>query len=130
MGYRSNIHFKTTTEGYLIMKQLNDSIKAEEERPFRYAEIQRTPTGFYRLNFEDVKWYDTYPEVINFNKGLRTLEAQNIPYSFIELGEDTTDIKHHVNYTDDMPDEIVTFEPVVDVNDEDWSSYEDITEDE
>lgn len=56
------------------------------------------------------------------------LTAQDIPYSFIRIGEDISDIEHKTNWTEDMPDEIANFEPVVDVNDDDWSCYEDIKE--
>ena len=67
-----------------------------------------------------------YQEVANFYKILNRLDEQDIPYSFIRLGEDTDDIETRVNWTDDMPDEIQNFEPVVDVNDDDWSNYEDV----
>ena len=58
--------------------------------------------------------------------GLDKLEEQDIPYSFIRIGEDTADIEHKKNWTEDIPDEISSFEPVTDVNDDDWSSYEDV----
>lgn len=129
MGYRSDVYLKTTTEGYLIIKRRNDSIENPEHRPLQYAEeIKRTPTGFYKIWFCDIKWYeDTYEEIKQFMEALDDLVEQGIPYSFIRIGEDTTDVEYKVNWTDDVPDEIQTFEPVVDVNDEDWSCYEDIT---
>lgn len=46
--------------------------------------------------------------------------------ALFEFGEDVADIEHKVNWTEDMPDEIANFEPVTDVNDDDWSSYEDV----
>ena len=58
--------------------------------------------------------------------GLDVLNEQGIPYSFIRIGEDVADIEHIVNWTEDIPDEISSFEPVTDVNDDDWSSYEDV----
>ena len=129
MGYRSDVYLKTTTEGYLIIKRRNDSIEKPEHRPLQYAEeIKRTPAGFYKIWFCDVKWYEsTYEEIKQFMSALNDLVEQGIPYSFIRIGEDPTDIEYKVNWTDDVPDEIQTFEPVVDVNDEDWSCYEDIT---
>ena len=46
------------------------------------------------------------------------------------IGEDADDIEHKKNWTDDMPSEIESFEPVVDVNDDDpWGSYEAIMSD-
>ena len=62
--------------------------------------------------------------------GLDKLVEQNIPYSFIRIGEDTTDIEHKKNWTEDMPDEISSFEPVTDVNDDDGSNYEDVKDEE
>ena len=67
-----------------------------------------------------------FEEIKHFMESLEILQEQGIPYSFIRIGEDTDDIEHKMNYTDDMPDEIYSFEPVVDVNDDDWSNYEDV----
>ena len=127
MGYRSDVYLKTTTEGYIIIKKRNDSIENSDHRMLRYAEsIKKTPSGFYKIKFEDIKWYESYEEVKQFMNSLETLQDQDIPYSFIRIGEDPTDIEYKRNYTADMPDEIASFEPVVDVNDEDWSNYEDV----
>ena len=129
MGYRSQVYLKTTTEGYLLMKKLNDSIENPDNRILSYAEsIKKTPSGFYRIDFDDIKWYESFEEVKQFMKGLELLQEQDIPYSFIRIGEDPGDIEHKANWTDDMPDEILTFEPVIDVNDEDWSCYENVDE--
>ena len=96
----------------------------------RYAEsIKKTPSGFYKIEFDDIKWYESFEEVKHFMDSLEILQEQDIPYSFIRIGEDSGDIEHKVNYTDDMPDEIYSFEPVVDVNDDDWSCYEDVEDD-
>lgn len=129
MGYRSQVYLKTTTEGYLVLKRLNDSIVVEDDKPLRRATVQKTASGFYKISFDDVKWYEgTFKEVDNFMKGLELLKKQDIPYSFIRLGEDTKDIEHDCNWTEDIPYAIESFEPVVDVNDEDWSGYEDVDE--
>lgn len=129
MGYRSNIYLKTTTEGYLMLKKMDDSIHNPSDKPLAYSEIKRTPSGFYKITFEDLKWYESYPQVQNFNKVLDQMDRQDIPYSFIRLGEDTADIEHRRNYPDDMPYEIESFEPIVDINDEDYFCYEIITDD-
>lgn len=85
-GYRSQVYLKTTTEGYIILKQLNNKIEKSDDRPLEYAMIQKTPTGFYKISFEDIKWYEgSYPEVDNFMKGLDALNEQEIPYSFIRI---------------------------------------------
>ena len=56
MGYRSQVYLKTTTEGWLVLKKLNDSIENPEHRPLQHADnIQKTPTGFYKISFDDIK---------------------------------------------------------------------------
>ena len=130
MGYSSNVYLKTTTEGWILMKKMNDSIAIPEDKPLAYATVERTEAGFYKITFDDLKWYDSYRQVQNFNRVLDQYEDQDIPYSFIRLGGDTDDIEHRKNWTDDMPSEIESFEPVVDVNDDDpWGSYETIMSD-
>lgn len=128
MGYRSQVYLKTTTEGFLVIKRYNDSIENKEHRPLYGADVNKTESGFYKISFDDVKWYEgSFPEVDNFMHALDLLEEQEIPFSYIRLGEETNDIDHRCNWTDDIPDEINSFEPVVDINDEDWSSYESVS---
>lgn len=57
---------------------------------------------------------------------MHELDDNDIPYSFIRIGEDADDIDFEQNYTEDMPSEIESFEPVVDVNDDEFGSYEDV----
>ena len=126
MGYRSQVYLKTTTEGWLLLKRFNDAIENREHRPLYGADVNKTESGFYKISFDDVKWYDSFPEVQNFMEAMDVLEDNDIPYSYIRIGEDTSDIEHKCNWTDDIPDEINSFEPVVDINDEDWSKYESV----
>ena len=46
----------------------------------------------------------------NFNEALDQMRIQNIPYVFIQIGEDIEDIIIQNNWTSDMPDEIETFD--------------------
>lgn len=126
MGYRSQVYLKTTTEGFLVFKQFNNSVTDVDAKPLAYADICKTESGFYKISFDDIKWYDSYTQVQNFNEVLAKLEALEIPFSFIRLGEDTEDIEHKCNWTDDIPDEISSFEPVVDYNDDDFACYESV----
>lgn len=129
MGYRSDVVLKTTTEGYLVMKKLNDSITETVDRPLQGAEISRTESGFYRILFENVKWYDSYKDVQNFIKGIDKLDEQDIPYKFIRIGEEYDDVEVKENYTDDMPEELCEFNPDISVYDTNEGEYE-IIEDE
>ena len=119
MGYRSEVYLKTTTEGWVVMKKYNDSLEKGYDQPLYGAEVNKTESGFYKIEFHGVKWYDSYKSVQHFDHVLQLYEEQDIPYSFVRLGEDTEDVEHKRNYPDDMPYEIECFEPVVDVNDED-----------
>lgn len=131
MGYRSEVYLKTTTEGWLIFKRFNDSIENPKEKYLTkdLGEVNRSTSGNYKIYYGDVKWYDSYPEVINFKKALKLLEDSDIPYSYIRIGEENDDIEHKIYYTedtDDMPDEIAYFEPITDIDDPDVGCYESI----
>lgn len=129
MGYRSDVYLKTTTEGYIIIKRRNDSITNPDHRLLKYADsIKKTSNGFYKIVFVDIKWYESCEEIKWFNNSLEVLKEQDIPYAFIRIGEDADDIEYKVNWTDDIPEEIATFEPYTEVNDRDWDSYEEVEE--
>ena len=57
------------------------------------------------------------------------MRMQDIPYVFIDIGEDTDDITILNNWTSDMPDEIETLDVERRIVDEDEGSYEIIMED-
>lgn len=57
------------------------------------------------------------------------MRIQNIPYVFIDIGEDTDDITVLNNWTSDIPDEIETFDVERSIADSDKGSYEIIMED-
>ena len=128
MGYRSQIALKTTTEGWILMKKFNDKTKEESDKPLYAMTVEKTPEGFYRISCDDIKWYDGYTNVDNFNECLDKMVEQDIPFVFIEIGEDIDDIVVRNNWTDDMPDNIETFEPHTEIYDED-NEYETIMED-
>ena len=124
MGYRSQVEFKTTTEGYLTLKRFNDKIPHKVERPLYNAEIKKTESGFYKISFDNVKWYDSYIDVQNFIKVMDILDEQDIPYKFIRLGEDIDDIEVRENYTEDMPEQLSEFNPSVEIYDTNECDYD------
>lgn len=128
MGYRSQIALKTTTEGWVLLKRFNDKIENPDERPLRHLTVAKTPTGYYKISHDSIKWYDGDPQVKNFNEALYQMRIQNIPYVFIQIGEDVEDITILNNWTSDMPDEIETFDVERHIVDEDEGSYEIIME--
>lgn len=123
MGYRSEIYLKTTAEGFVMLKQLDDKIKIKEEKPLYGLAIEKTPEDFYRMSALSVKWYDEFEQVINFNEALNQLKKQNIPFVFIRIGEDVNDVEVNQNWTDDMPEELFNFAPQVSIDDEDEGRY-------
>lgn len=124
MGYRSNVALKTTTEGWILMKRFNDSIENDEDKPLYAMTVQKTPEGFYKISHPDIKWYDGYGNVDNFNECLDKMSEQDIPFVFIAIGEDYEDIKIRNNWTDDMPDCLEEFDVNREINDPDEGSYE------
>lgn len=130
MGYRSQVAFKTTTEGFVLMKTWNDEIIPRENRPLVGMDIQKTPTGFYKISHDEIKWYESFPDIRYFIEFMDKLEKLDIPFCFIRIGEDMDDIEVRNNYTDDMPDEIETFAPETSIYDEDEGCYEDVKLDE
>ena len=129
MGYRSQIALKTTTEGWILLKRFNDKIENPDERPLRNLTVGKTPTGYYKISHGYIKWYDGDPQVQNFNEALHQMRIQNIPYVFIEIGEDIEDITIQNSWTSDMPDEIETFDIKRRIADADEGCYEIIMED-
>ena len=51
------------------------------------------------------------------------LDEQDIPYKFIRLGEDIDDIEVRENYTDDIPEALLEFNPAVDIYDTSDGNY-------
>ena len=129
MGYRSQIALKTTTEGWILLKRFNDKIENPDERPLNHLTVGKTPTGYYKISHDYIKWYDRDPQVQNFNEALHQMRIQNIPFVFIRIGEDIDDIVIQNNWTEDMPDAIETFDVERSISDEDEGCYETIMED-
>lgn len=110
------------------MKRLNDKIEIEENKPLYEMTVEVTPDGFYKISNDHIKWYDSYANVKNFNLALGQIDKQDIPYTFIRIGEDVGDIEIRNNWTEDIPDEINSFEPETEIYDESEGSYKTIME--
>ena len=102
MGYRSNVKavfYTSDKEQWPALRLFVDENFPEE---FKYClEVIGSSTYCgYVFSCEDVKWYDSYPDVQAYNKfvanyeGLIDGEAE-LPwvYEFIRIGEDTDDIE-------------------------------------
>ena len=108
MGYRSDVMaaFYTTPDKAAAMKLYVDENFPEELagnlRPINNGHYQG-----YMFEDENVKWYDSYPEVQAFNKFvsnfLELAEQEEIKwaYEFVRVGEDSDDIEENrSNYAD------------------------------
>jgi hypothetical protein len=45
------------------------------------------------LDFDEVKWYDSFPEVIAWKAFLAKAEEEGLHYEFVRLGEDDSDVE-------------------------------------
>lgn len=105
MGYRSNVKavfYTCDKEQWPALRLFVDENFPEE---FKYClgVIGSSAYCGYVFSCEDVKWYDSYPDVIAYNKFVADYEGliQNLEsdeelpwmYEFIRIGEDTDDIE-------------------------------------
>lgn len=67
------------------------------------------------LDFDEVKWYDSFPEVQAWRKFLDDAEAAGMFYEFVRLGEDDSDVE--VDYgTNDSGNYILELERHIKTN--------------
>ena len=99
MGYRSNITavFYTTKEEFSMMKLYIDEHFPQEFKGYLTVQGERA----YVFKLDNVKWYDSYPEVkafqrfvsnfLEFTKG--SDDSTQWAYEFLRVGEDSNDIQ-------------------------------------
>ena len=100
MGYRSDVMaaFYATKDNAAALKLYVDENFPEELKDC-LRPIKNGQYVGYLFNESDVKWYDSYPEVIEFNRFvsnyLELAEQEEIcwAYEFIRIGEDSNDIE-------------------------------------
>ena len=102
MGYRSTVAFiisfkdKETLDNYLAPRLLDEHIKNDRDNFSRIA--WDDASAMYHV--EDVKWYDTYPDVQALTKLYKdTIEAGGA-YRFIRVGEEDKDIEEEYAESD------------------------------
>ena len=99
MGYRSSIHLginSTALEEWLTHLATNP--KAFEIIEGAVGGMIRAKYGVY-LNWEYVKWYNSYPEVKQVEAFLSKLENldRDDEFSFLRLGEEFGDVENRGN---------------------------------
>jgi hypothetical protein len=100
MGYRSDVKavFYATPDKAAAVKLFVDE-NFPEELAGQLRPIKNKYYAGYMFEDENVKWYDSYPEVIAFNRFvsnfLELAEQGEIKwaYEFIRIGEDNDDVE-------------------------------------
>ena len=99
MGYRSNVTavFYTTKEKWPVLKLYIDEHFPEEFKGYLTIQGERA----YVFKLDNVKWYDSYPEVqafqrfvsnfLEFDKGGE--DSTQWAYEFLRIGEDSNDVE-------------------------------------
>lgn len=113
MGYRSDVKCITTKKGFELIDKLvrkASGVTDEDSEYWLTDEFSREELmqGKYMLlQYEDIKWYSNDTAVCAFEEALERLDARDIPYQFVRVGEDYTDIEwrenSHYNIPSDMP---------------------------
>ena len=111
MGYRSDVHavFYTTRKEELPLLKLYVEENFPDELRCHLGAIDSNRIYGYEMICEDVKWYESYPDVKAFNafkdKYLALLDEPHAQtpdgrldgkkwrYEFVQLGEETEDIE-------------------------------------
>ena len=102
MGYRSTIAAAIygddrDADKYAMLKTLMNTTFKET-----YAENEGNAewldhTRILMFRFDDVKWYESYPDVQRFMGMLREIEGlKDYNYEFVRLGEDDDDIEREL----------------------------------
>lgn len=129
MGYRSQVQCKTTSEGYTIMCQRDAKVKEYDHKMLSYADVDVSSAGNYLISWDWVKWYPSYESVSRFMNTLDYLDSLDIPYKFIRIGEEESDIEVKENYVDDQPEGMSDFCPSVIIYDAEEGDYTPIMRD-
>jgi len=102
MGYRSEVAFvisfetKEELDNYLAPRLLDENIKNDRDN---FSRISWDDASVL-YHVENIKWYDTYPEVQALTKLYKdTIEAGG-SYRFIRVGEEDKDIEEEYGESD------------------------------
>ena len=81
MGYRSQVIVAVETNLYKINKELIDRLTSD-------CDTRRSTKEVIYFTWDWVKWYDTYPEVIELQEFINSNEKQS---ALARMGEDADD---------------------------------------
>ena len=93
MGYRSDVGISGTEEFKFVVDSVA-SLDKEFEEFIGYGE-DYSPDNAFRHKWDDVKYYDGYPDVDTMNNIMNFFEEVHCEdyFGFIRIGEETDDIE-------------------------------------
>lgn len=96
MGY-------TSTGAMWFSQQALDTMTVEQMKMIQediendnFTHVHETEDGMI-LQFESWKWYDSYKDIQIYEAIFKMLQGAKIPYDFVRLGEDPTDVECREN---------------------------------
>jgi len=98
MGYRSRVDilfYANDDKDHATLKlYLEENLP--QEKFFQWEEIARAQQKAFFIQLEDVKWYESYPDVQKVMEVFRFIDDEvgnSWQYEFVRLGEDDTDVE-------------------------------------
>lgn len=98
MGYRSEVKsviYQTKDKFDKFYEDNKEEIEYFREKFGCLSIATKGPYKVLFLDFEEVKWYDSFPEVQSWHNFLAKAEAEGMFYEFVRLGEDDSDVETH-----------------------------------
>lgn len=99
MGYRSDVSTviygdNRSPEKYALLKTLMNTTFKVAYDSWSADAIWHDTKHVLEFHIEDVKWYESYPDVMAFLTMLENLqEIEGYNYEFVRVGEDDTDVE-------------------------------------
>lgn len=103
MGYRSDVAVviygdDRNPEKYALLKTLMNTTFKEAYDAWGNCAIWHDDKCVLEFKIEDVKWYESYPDVIAFTTMLENLqEIEGYNYEFVRIGEEDDDVERQTH---------------------------------
>jgi len=109
MGYRSNIRcliyaYQRDAEDTASRADNYEALKTIMNTTFKDVLVRWEECFTFRdkcqvvdFKCEDVKWYESYPDVAVFTQMLPLIEELEYCYEFVRVGEESDDIEHEAS---------------------------------
>ena len=107
MGYYSNVRAITTKKGYERFLELiyDDDRWFIDDYPW-FSRTEYNDTVMFGWN--DVKWYEGYPEVDAVMSAIETLASEGYPFEYLRIGEEFDDIETREHNPEELNRHIAT----------------------